>query len=323
MKKVKSINALMRYLRDTKNISIAGSSDKQKLRNMGYYHGYKGYRFYRDSSNRLAYTDFSQLLAVYRFDMQLKSLFYSPLMQIETALKNRALEIVLEKCASESFDDLCSMLLTHHEDYPESSGEYKKMLRKETVFRNRIKDSLKRDYSKKRVISHFREKDRPVPVWAVFEVLGLGDFGTMLACMNNSVAREIADASGIDPAFNPDGRLLEELVFTVKDLRNAVAHNDAIFDVRFMNQPPDEVIVHLLTDETGIPAIDFDTITDHVILVAYLMKCLTFPKAEIRRLVSGFRDLYEEMGKKVPSEICALIVRPDTRLKIQRMLRAL
>ena len=90
-----------------------------------------------------------------------------------------------------------------------------------------------------------------------------------------------------------------------------------------MNQPPDEVIVRLLADETGVPASDVDTVTDHVILVAYLMKCLTFPKAEIRRLVSGFRDLYEEMGKKVPSEICALIVRPDTRLKIQRMLRTL
>ena len=38
----KSIDGLMRYLRDKKGISISGSSQKRKLMNMGYYHGYKG-----------------------------------------------------------------------------------------------------------------------------------------------------------------------------------------------------------------------------------------------------------------------------------------
>ena len=45
--KPKSVNALMKYLRDDKLISIQGSSDKQKLLNIGYYHGYKGYRYYK------------------------------------------------------------------------------------------------------------------------------------------------------------------------------------------------------------------------------------------------------------------------------------
>lgn len=44
-KKPKSINALMAYMRDEKGLSISGSSDKKKLRYMGYFHGYKGYRF--------------------------------------------------------------------------------------------------------------------------------------------------------------------------------------------------------------------------------------------------------------------------------------
>ena len=60
--KAKSINALMKYLRDKKHIAINGSSQKQKLRNIGYYHGYKGYRFFTSPSNHLSYTDFNQLL---------------------------------------------------------------------------------------------------------------------------------------------------------------------------------------------------------------------------------------------------------------------
>ena len=50
-KKPKSINALMAYMRDEKGLSISGSSDKKKLRYMGYFHGYKGYRFHNNPAN--------------------------------------------------------------------------------------------------------------------------------------------------------------------------------------------------------------------------------------------------------------------------------
>lgn len=43
--KVKTTNALMKYLRDSHNISIGNSKDKRNLINIGYYHGYKGYRY--------------------------------------------------------------------------------------------------------------------------------------------------------------------------------------------------------------------------------------------------------------------------------------
>ena len=40
MKHVKTIDALMKYLRETHNMNIGGSAQKRKLRNLGYYHGY-------------------------------------------------------------------------------------------------------------------------------------------------------------------------------------------------------------------------------------------------------------------------------------------
>lgn len=64
----------MRYLRDRKGISIFGSTQKRKLRNIGYYHGYKGFRFIGKSTNTIPYTDFKELLAIYGFDMRLKSI---------------------------------------------------------------------------------------------------------------------------------------------------------------------------------------------------------------------------------------------------------
>lgn len=47
----KSTDALMRHLRNN-GISISGTSQKQQLINTGYFHGYKGYRFFVSSSNR-------------------------------------------------------------------------------------------------------------------------------------------------------------------------------------------------------------------------------------------------------------------------------
>ena len=81
-KNVKSIDGLMKHLRNTLHIHINGSSQKQQLRNIGYYHGYKGYRYFKSPQNKLAYTDFNQILAVNEFDMSIKAMFYPKIMLI-------------------------------------------------------------------------------------------------------------------------------------------------------------------------------------------------------------------------------------------------
>ena len=48
----KSLNGLMRHLRN-QGIDIRGTTDKRLLRNSGYFHGYKGYRFFKQPTNRL------------------------------------------------------------------------------------------------------------------------------------------------------------------------------------------------------------------------------------------------------------------------------
>ena len=73
--KPKTTDALMRHLRDQKGITISGSVQKRKLMNIGYYHGYKGYRYINKAKNIIPYTNFDELIAIYEFDAQLKTLF--------------------------------------------------------------------------------------------------------------------------------------------------------------------------------------------------------------------------------------------------------
>lgn len=43
----------------------------QDLRNIGYYHGYKGYRFIRKSNSPIKFTAFSQIVSLNNFDYNL------------------------------------------------------------------------------------------------------------------------------------------------------------------------------------------------------------------------------------------------------------
>ena len=67
---MKTLNGLMKHLRG-KGIDTRGSVHKRKMKNFGYYHGYKGYRFVGTSSNRLNITSFDEVVALNEFDMSI------------------------------------------------------------------------------------------------------------------------------------------------------------------------------------------------------------------------------------------------------------
>ena len=99
----------MRYLRDQKGIAINGSFQKRKLMNIGYYHGYKGYRYINKATNVIPYTSFDELTAVYEFDSQLKALFYP----------------VVGTVNSDSFIDVYSQLLDNYKMFSTSGKTFK------------------------------------------------------------------------------------------------------------------------------------------------------------------------------------------------------
>ena len=88
-------------LRSKHNIAVK-SNQAQDLRNMGYYHGFKGYRFIRVPSQRISFTSLDEIIALNKFDMKLKALFYPKVMFIENALKIYVIESTLKNAKSEN-----------------------------------------------------------------------------------------------------------------------------------------------------------------------------------------------------------------------------
>lgn len=113
----KNTDGLMRHLRSN-GITISGSTQKRQLVNTGYYHGYKGYRFFKTARNRLPFASFDEVYATIQYDSALKALLYGKMMYIETALKNIALERILAKSNSENISDMFEKVVSSYKNAP-------------------------------------------------------------------------------------------------------------------------------------------------------------------------------------------------------------
>ena len=305
----------MKHLRD-QGISISGSGQKRKLKNIGYYHGYKGFRFVGDSSKRLPINDFSQIASLHAMDMQIKTLFYPYIMTIETALKNYTLEAVLSYAKSEDFDDIYKNCLTAYRGYHPNTGDYKKSWANRLRLRQTVDGLIFREQDKKPFFKHFRDRGRTIPIWAIFEAMTLGEFGNFYACLDRPIKSAIVADLGMPTQFDSEALLLS-IIFSLKDLRNAIAHNAIVSDVRFKTGGISKNIGKLLKSEAGIDSINFSDITDYVIFVVYLLGLLKLPKTDRKRLVSGYEGILLRYKKELPRGIYVHFVRTEAQNKLK------
>ncbi|MBQ9609456.1 MAG: Abi family protein [Lachnospiraceae bacterium] len=317
MTKPKGVNALMKYMRDNKGIKIYGSIQKRKLRYMGYFHGYKGYRYHTTSKKLLPYKDFNEVQAVYNYDMELKTMFYPRIMFLETALKSFALEEIIAEAGSKRFADIYSKLMLDYKTYTVGSHEYRQAISKRMSIRNKIYSDIQRDYGKRIIVNHYYDKDQPLPIWAIFELLSLGEFASFIECLDYKTRRRISNEIGINKSFDSDAKLLAMLVYTLKDLRNAVAHNNMIFDTRFKTGKINKRVINCVSREIGINNFTFNSIVDYVIMIAYIMKLIKAPKTDIMNFIKSFESSYSNLRKEVSNDIYSLIVYTDTRRKLE------
>lgn len=315
-----TIRQMMRYLRKKHNISIK-SSQTQALRNMGYYHGYKGYRFIRQTSNRIRFTNFNELLAINNFDMQLKSLLYPKVMFIETALKSYVIEAVLADSRSENLNIIFNHSLTYYNTFNSGSKDYKRFFTKRMALRGSINNTLKRDYgNRNQIVNHLFDNDREIPIWAIFESMTLGDFGTFFWCCNRDVKLSTSKLLHLPSKLDADGELTRYIIFTLKDLRNAIAHNNVIFDTRFRSPKIDKRLIDLLQQETGISNIDFSYIDAYIILIVYILRKMKATKTECKQLITGYNNAKESLREGIPSQIWNQILGTATRTNMNTLL---
>ena len=311
----KKTDALMRHLRDS-GIDISGHKQKRQLINTGYYHGYKGYRFFGNAQRRLPFLSYEEIYATIQYDSDLKALLYGKMMYIETAVKNIALESILVNANSESIQTMYDRVVSSYNNAPaNATTEQKRKLQQNKLnLQNSIQSSLANAYRKNNPkITHFYNNVgySDVPIWALFEIMTLGDFGYLLSCLSYNVRDDISRRLSLNVSCDTDRQLIYKYIYTLKDLRNAIAHNSVVFDTRFRNIDPNNAMKQCLKFEIGLPYVNFKTIGDYLILMCYYLKLLGVPKKEIKGFIREFEKITDRYKNAVNPNVANIVIHPD------------
>jgi len=310
----KSIDGLMRHLRSS-GIQISGSKQKQQLTNTGYYHGYKGYRFFAHSGNKIPFSSYSDIYATIQYDAKLKALLYSKIMYIETAVKNISLNCILDKVGTENIQDMLDNIVGSFKNAPPGSlpSARRAFQARKLSLHASIQNALSRAYKYENPkITHFYEhmSYNHVPIWALFEIMTMGDFGFLLQCLTYDTREYISRNIGINLSSDTNRELVYKYIYALKDLRNAIAHNDVIFDTRFRKTNPTKPMKQCLKFEMGLPYIDFKNIGDYIILICYFLKLLRVSKTETKAFIREFEKIIIEYKNTVDKKVANMILNP-------------
>lgn len=310
----KTTDGLMKHLRDS-GIAISGSKQKRQLINTGYFHGYKGYRYYRQPQNKLPFVSYDEVYATIQYDSALKSLMYGKIMYIETAIKNIVLQRILINSNSESISDMMTKVVSSYKNAPSDAtpDQKKKFQQAKLNLQKSIQANLAYAYSKKnpKITHYYNNGYSDVPIWALFEIMTMGDLGHLLSCLTREVRDDISRYLGLNTSCDTNRELIYRYLYDFKDLRNAIAHNSVVFDARFRSFRPSRAMQQCLQLEIGLSQVNFDTIGDYIILMVYYMKLLYISKTEMKAFVREFEKITNNYSQSVNSCVSSIVIHRD------------
>ncbi len=318
MEAPQTINGLMRHLRNDCNIQISGSYQKQQLISYGYYHGYKGYRFFKNRHNKILYTDFSELVAVIEYDNNIKAALYSDLMFIETAVKNIVCNESVNGLKIGTFEYV-------YKERMRDNTTNTKLQSKRLKLRNSVYSKLSTRYhdeenSDNQMVRHFYNRGEDAPLWVVFEILYLSDLASFFECLNEIMRERIMiQLNMYDVSIDTNRNLLSSMLYTLKSLRNSVAHNNIIFDTRFKDRKISPILKKWIEKETGIQNISLYSLIDYIIIVCCLLKRVDFNSLRAKKLVKTFKNENANLQKRVAPDIYSQIVQQNVSQKISAL----
>lgn len=247
--------------------------------------------------------------------------FMGKVMFIETAVKNIALEQILIKDNSEKISEMLEKAVSSYSNAPSGYTSNQRQILQESKLnlQKSIQSNLASAYHNRNPkITHFYDTGyADVPIWALFEIMTMGDFGHLLQCLTYDVRDSISRQLGINNSCDTDRKLIYQYIYLFKDLRNAIAHNAVVFDTRFRNFDPSKAMRQCLKLEIGVPYVNFDTIGDYVLLMGYFLKLLHVTKTELKAFVREFESITGIYERSVSTGVSSMVIHPDLSARME------
>ena len=149
---------------------------------------------------------FENVVTLYNFDKELRTLIFSAIQSIEIALRTKVIQIVSSNCGAFWFAD-------------------KSLFSNTTIFSkclSNIEEELKRS-KEDFLIEHFAKYDNPPypPAWKTLEVSSFGTLSKLYCNLaDNNLKKQIAREFGL-----PQHLYLESWIKSLSVLRNCIAHH--------------------------------------------------------------------------------------------------
>lgn len=188
---------------------------KEVLSDIGYYelvNGYKALYKCENSSVYRAGTTFDDLLALYKFDENLRQMCFKYILRIEIRMRSL---LSYAFCEKHGIRQSAYLDAENYTDAPDASRRVKRIIGE---LRSATADA------RAPYVVHQREQYGNIPLWVLFKSLSLGTVVRFYDAASEDIRRETASAFG---DIYPDtlGRMLGVML----DFRNACAHNNILY----------------------------------------------------------------------------------------------
>ncbi len=119
-----------------------------------------------------------------------------------------------------------------------------------------------------------------------------------------------------DVSIDTNRTLLSSMLYTIKALRNSVAHNNIIFDTRFKDRKISPILKKWTEKETGIQNITLYSLIDYIITVCCLLKRVDFSASRSRKLIDEYKNQNQILKNSVAPSIYSQIIQQNVTQKI-------
>ena len=213
------------------------------LREVGYYrltgylHSFRQAEHYLDGRGR----ERNRILSSFRpgaclsdaadlidFDRELRLLVLEGVERFEIALRMQ-LGYSLGKLSAFAHEDASTFVSAFTDPRMDEDGGL--LASHHEVWLERVKE--RRGNSDESFVTHFRAKyDDRMPIWALTEILELGQAARLYAGLRNDIATEVAASFGV-----PTKQLMQSWIATLNYVRNVAAHHARLFNRKLVSAP--------------------------------------------------------------------------------------
>ncbi len=211
---------------------------EEALNTIGYYRlrGYCYHQFDRNTNQYVANTNFSDVLKLYKFDVELSHLIFEYLSQIEVALRVRFVN---------AFQPMQDALILNDPSFFKD---------KEYYWKNQNSISIEIARSDDVFIKHnFDNHDGAIPLWASVEIMSFGTLSKLIKNLKtgqnsafSSIVQNYKYRNAHGNLVNPSKDVFTSWIQAVSVMRNICAHNSRIYN-RTINTTPQLISTDYIT----------------------------------------------------------------------------